>query len=71
MDPPDSEIAKRLEAVEAQLNLYARDLKKVVESERDKTTRLRAANRQLQAYARDFRTAFYAERQKAQAPHAE
>ncbi len=66
MKPPDSELAKRLEAVQAQLTLYARDLRKVVFSERDKTTQLRAANRQLQAYARDFRTAFYAERQKAQ-----
>jgi len=66
MKAPDSDLARRLEAVQAQLNLYARDLKKVVLSEREKSTRLRAADGQLQAYARDFRTAFYAERQKAQ-----
>ena len=65
MKAPASEIEKRLEAVRAQLQLYARDLRNVVQSERAKSTQLRAANRQLQSYARDFRTAFYAEQQKA------
>ncbi len=65
MKPPDSELAKRLEAVQSQLTLYARDLRKLFVSERDKSTQLRAANRQLQAYARDVRTAFHAERQKS------
>ncbi|MBZ5648682.1 MAG: HD domain-containing protein [Acidobacteriia bacterium] len=65
MKAPESDIARRLEVEQAQLNLYARDLKRLFLSERDKSAQLRAANRQLQAYARDFRTAFYAERQKA------
>ncbi len=60
-----SEIEKRLEAVQAQLHLYARDLQKVVRSEREKSERLRLTNRQLQAFAKDFRTAFVAEQQKA------
>ena len=65
MKPPATGIEKRLEEVQAQLHLYARDLQKVVRAERDKSSQLRAANRQLQSYARDFRTAFYAEQQKA------
>ena len=63
MKPP--EIEKQLEAVRSQLHLYARDLKKVVQAEREKASQLGAANRQLQSYARDFRTSFYAEQQKA------
>ncbi|HYX69921.1 MAG TPA: HD domain-containing phosphohydrolase, partial [Terriglobales bacterium] len=59
------EIEKQLEAVRSQLHLYARDLQKVVRSERDKSDRLRLANRQLQAFAKDFRTSFLAEQQKA------
>ncbi len=65
MSPPDTDIARRLEAVQQQLTLYARDLKKVMVSEGEKSTALRLANRQLQAFARDFQTAFRAERQRA------
>ena len=65
MNSPGNEIEKRLEAVQAQLHLYARDLQKVMRSEREKSDRLRLANRQLQAFAKDFRTAFVAEQQKA------
>jgi len=64
MSAPRNDIERRLEAVQAQLQLYARDLQKVVGAERDKSTQLRSVNRQLQVYARDFRTAFYAEQQK-------
>lgn len=64
MRTSSSEIEKRLEAVQAQLHLYARDLQKVVHSEREKSERLRLSNRQLQAFAKDFRTAFLAEQQK-------
>ncbi len=62
--PPDT-IEKRLEQVQAQLNLYARDLQKLFQSQREKESQLRSANEQLQAYARDFRTSFYAEQQRA------
>ncbi len=65
MKPPGSEIEKRLESVEAQLQLYARDLQQVARSEREKSDRLQSANRQLQAFAKDFRTAFYAEQQRS------
>jgi len=65
MKAPASEIEKRLEAVQAQLHLYARDLHQVVQSEHDKSAQLQSVNRQLQAYARDFRTSFLAEQQKA------
>ncbi len=64
MRAPTGEIEKRLEAVQAQLHLYARDLRKVVGAERDKSSQLQAVNRQLQAYARDFRASFFAEQQK-------
>ena len=65
MKTQTSEIERRLEAVQAQLHLYARDLQKVVRAEREKGDRLRLANRQLQAFAQDFRTAFVAEQQKS------
>jgi putative two-component system response regulator len=65
MSASDTDIARRLEAVQRQLGLYAQDLKKVLTSEREKSAQLRLANRQLQVYAGDFRTAFRAERQRA------
>ncbi len=60
-----ADIARRLEAVQQQLALYARDLSKVLGAEREKGSQLRLAYQQLEAYARDFRTAFRAERQRA------
>jgi putative two-component system response regulator len=51
--------------VQQQLTLYARDLRKVLTSEREKTAQLRLANRQLQSFAQDFRTSFHREQQRA------
>ena len=64
--PESSELAKRLEAAERQLVLYARDLRHVFGAERERAEQLRSANRQLQAYARDLRSSFLAEQKRAQ-----
>ncbi len=64
--PESSELAKRLEAAERQLALYARDLRHVFGAERERAEQLRSANRQLQAYARDLRSSFLAEQKRAQ-----
>jgi putative two-component system response regulator len=60
-----SDLRRRLEAAQSQLDLYARDLKKVLAAEREKAWKLEGTNRQLQAYARDLKTEFFAEKQKA------
>jgi CheY-like chemotaxis protein len=44
-----------------QLELYARDLKRVLAEEEERTGQLEMANRQLQAYAQDLKSALLAE----------
>ncbi len=56
----------QLEAANSQLAAYARDLKRVVTIERDKSCKLEAANSQLQSFARDLKVAVVAERHKAE-----
>jgi cyclic di-GMP phosphodiesterase len=46
---------------EAQLQLYARDLRRVLSAERAKSQQLEATNRQLEKYARDLHSAFLGE----------
>lgn len=55
---------ERLVATQAQLTVYARDFKAVLEAEQAKTRALELSNRQLQLYARDLRSAFEAEQRK-------
>lgn len=62
---PTAEVARQLELANSQLALYARDLKRLLERERDKAWDLTAAYQQLQAYAKDLKTAFDAERRKS------
>ena len=59
---PGSE--QSLHASQAQLSLYARDLKAVVAAEQEKSQALEAANHQLKVYARDLRAALEAQRCK-------
>jgi putative two-component system response regulator len=47
-----------------QLQLYARDLRRVLDREREQGERLEMAHLQLQAFARDLRAAFDAERRR-------
>ncbi len=61
---PDLE--KRLNAVQSQLGMYARDLKELLAREQKKSQQLQASNQQMQAYARDLKAAFDAERRRAQ-----
>ena len=48
-----------------QLELYARDLKRVLADEEERSRQLEMANRQLQAYAQDLKSALHAERQQS------
>jgi len=48
-----------------QLELYARDLKRVLADEEERTRQLEMANRQLQAYAQDLKSALFAERRQS------
>ncbi len=54
-----------LEAVEAQLRAYARDFRRLADSDIEKAKRLAIAHDQLQIYARDLKTAYQAERRRA------
>jgi putative two-component system response regulator len=63
--PSTTDIQQQLELANAQLALYARDLKQLIEAERLKARELAAANQQLQAFAKDLKTAFDAERRKS------
>ncbi len=56
----------QVETVQAQTKLYARDLRKMFDAERLRSSQLEAANRQLQAYAADLKTSYLAEKQRAQ-----
>ena len=59
-------VEESLHASQAQLSLYARDLKAVLSAEYEKSKALEVANRQLQLYARDLRAALEAQRCKTQ-----
>lgn len=48
-----------------QLGLYARDLKRVLAEEEERSRQLEMANRQLQVYAQDLKSALLAERQQS------
>ena len=60
------EIQRQYDMANSQLMLFAHDLKRLVERERQKTRELTAANQQLQAYAKDLKIAFDAEKRKSQ-----
>ena len=49
----------------SQLELYARDLKRVLAEEEERSRQLEMANRQLQVYAQDLKSALTAERQQS------
>lgn len=59
---PGEELRRELEAARSQLAVYARDLRSLLEREREKAVRLAAAHEQMRSYARDLRTALEAER---------
>jgi len=48
-----------------QLEMYARDLKRVLADEEERSRQLEMANRQLQVYAQDLKSALIAERQQS------
>jgi putative two-component system response regulator len=50
-----------LDATQSQLQAYARDLRRLITLEQEKTRELEQANAQLQAYARDLKVALQAE----------
>jgi putative two-component system response regulator len=56
---------QRIPDLRPQLELYARDLKRVLAEEEERTRQLQMANRQLQAYAQDLKSALFAERQQS------
>ena len=56
---------QRFPDMRPQLELYARDLKRVLAEEEERTQQLEMANRQLQAYAQDLKSALHAERQQS------
>lgn len=63
---PDSEVQHQLEAANSQLAVYARDLRQVLNSQRQEAHKAEMAYQQLQMYARDLKTTLVAERQKSQ-----
>lgn len=63
---PTAEVQRQLEMANSQLAMYARDLKRIVDAERQRARELAATHQQLQAYANDLKTLFDAERLKAQ-----
>jgi putative two-component system response regulator len=56
---------QRIPDLRPQLELYARDLKRVLAEEEERTRQLEMANRQLQVYAQDLKSALFAERQQS------
>lgn len=62
---PQDEVQHRLDLLNSQLNLYALDLKRMIERERQKTRQLVATNQQLQTYAKDLKATFDAEKRKS------
>jgi putative two-component system response regulator len=62
---PLTEVQRQLDKANSQLALYARDLKQLLQREREKTRALANANLQLGAYAKDLKIAFASERRKS------
>ena len=59
-------VVKQLPAdLRPQLELYARDLKRVLAEEEERTRQLEMANRQLHAFAQDLKSSLLAERQQS------
>lgn len=63
---PSLHVQKQLHAAKSQLAMYAKDLKRLLTREEQKSRQLKSANQQLQVYARDLKTAFDQEQQKSQ-----
>jgi hypothetical protein len=59
------ETSRRVADLHPQLELYARDLKRVLAEEEERTRQLEMANRQLQVYAQDLKAALLTERQQS------
>lgn len=57
--------AARAPDLRLQLEMYARDLKRVLADEEERSRQLEMANRQLQVYAEDLKSALMAERQQS------
>lgn len=64
MPEPTAEVQRQLDQARSQMALYARDLKRLVEAERQKTQALTAAYQQLQSFAHDLKATCTAERHK-------
>lgn len=62
---PSAEVQRQLELANAQLALYARDFKRLLERERTKTRELAAVYQQLHAFAKDLKTVLDAEKHKS------
>jgi len=60
-----TELQLQLREAQAQLTLYAKDLRRVWVREREQAHALRAATLQLQAFAKDLRTSYEAEKRKS------
>jgi putative two-component system response regulator len=59
------QLQRQLEQTRAQLEMYARDLRRSWEREREKTHKLKATNQQLQAFAKDLKIAYDSEKQRS------
>ena len=69
MDPVQEQYVAKLQLqlreAQAQLTLYAKDLRRVWVREREQAQALQAATLQLQAFAKDLRTSYEAEKRKS------
>lgn len=59
------QLQRQLDQTRAQLELYARDLRRSWEREREKTHKLKATNQQLQVFAKDLKVAYDSEKQRS------
>lgn len=64
---PTPDLAEQLGSATSQLAMYARDLKQVVEAEREKSRELAAAHQQLQIYASELKSLYESERKRNEA----
>jgi putative two-component system response regulator len=62
---PQIENDDHIQIARKQMNLYARDLRRVVLAQQQQRRELEATNRQLLQYAQDLRTSFFAARTRA------
>jgi putative two-component system response regulator len=60
-----AQLQRQLEQTRSQLEMYARDLRRSWEREREKTHKLKTTNQQLQAFAKDLKVAYDAEKQRS------